>query len=90
MRTVLPNSTRAALENVSVIFALATILTAALGFLGVGLPPPTPEWGAMISTGASDAALGRWWSALFPTLALMLAVGAVSFSLHHALRRLHR
>jgi peptide/nickel transport system permease protein len=90
VRTVLPNSTRAALENVSVIFALATILTAALGFLGVGLPPPTPEWGSMIATGASDAALGRWWSALFPTLALMLSVGAVSFSLHHALRRLHR
>jgi peptide/nickel transport system permease protein len=89
VRTVLPNSTRAALENVSVVFALATILTAALGFLGVGLPPPTPEWGAMISSGASDAALGRWWSALFPTLALMLSVGAVSFSLHRALRRLH-
>jgi peptide/nickel transport system permease protein len=89
VRTVLPNSTRAALENVSVIFALATILTAALGFLGVGLPPPTPEWGSMIATGASDAALGRWWSALFPTLALMLSVGAVSFSLHAVLRRVH-
>ena len=89
VRTVLPNSTRAALENVSVVFALAVILTAALGFLGVGLPPPTPEWGSMIATGASDAALGRWWSALFPTIALMLSVGAVSFSLHAVLRRLH-
>ena len=90
VRTVLPNSTRAALENVSVVFALAVILTAALGFLGVGLPPPTPEWGSMIATGASDAALGRWWSALFPTLALMLSVGAVSFSLHRVLHQLHR
>jgi peptide/nickel transport system permease protein len=91
LRTVLPNSSRAALENVSVVFALAIILTAALGFLGVGLAPPTPEWGAMIAKGATDAALGRWWAALFPTIALALSVGAVSFSFNAVLNKLrHR
>ncbi|MFT4087690.1 MAG: ABC transporter permease [Gordonia sp. (in: high G+C Gram-positive bacteria)] len=89
LRTVLPNSSRAALENVSVVFALAVILTAALGFLGVGMPPPTAEWGAMIAKGATDAALNRWWAALFPTIALGLSVGAVSFSLNRVLHRLH-
>jgi peptide/nickel transport system permease protein len=74
VRHVLPNSSWAALENTSVIFAVSVILTAALGFIGVGLPPPTPEWGSMLSRGASDAIVGRWWSAFFPTLALAITV----------------
>jgi peptide/nickel transport system permease protein len=60
VRHVFPNSSWAALENSSVVFAVTIILTAALGFIGVGLPPPTPEWGAMLSRGASDALVGRW------------------------------
>ncbi|MCU1690554.1 MAG: dppC [Jatrophihabitantaceae bacterium] len=76
VRHVLPNSSWAALENTSVIFAVSVILTAALGFIGVGLPPPTPEWGAMLSRGATDAIVGRWWSAAFPTLALAITVAS--------------
>lgn len=75
-RHVLPNSSWAALENTSVIFAVSVILTAALGFIGVGLPPPTPEWGSMLSRGATDAIVGRWWSAAFPTLALAITVAS--------------
>jgi len=80
VKHVMPNSSWAALENSSVIFAVSIILTAGLGFIGVGLPPPTPEWGSMLSRGASDALVGRWWSAAFPALALGLTVAAVSMA----------
>lgn len=85
--TVLPNSVRPALENVSAVFGIAITLEAALGFLGVGLPPPTPEWGAMIALGASEALNLRWWGATFPTLALILSVIAVSLAGGELLRR---
>ncbi|GAA1391299.1 ABC transporter permease [Pseudonocardia kongjuensis] len=78
LRHVLPNAARPALENTSVIFAVSVILTAALGFIGVGLPPPTPEWGSMLTRGVSDAISGRWWSGAFPALALAGTVVAVS------------
>lgn len=78
VRHVLPNASWPALENASLVFGAAIFITAALGFLGVGLRPPTPEWGSMLSIGAKDAAVGRWWSFLFPAIALILAV--VSFA----------
>ena len=46
---------------------------AALGFLGLGVSPPTPEWGAMISSGKDMLVLGIWWPSTFPGLAIMLA-----------------
>ena len=78
MRHVLPNAAWPALQNSSVIFAISIILTAGLGFIGAGMPPPTPEWGGMISRGASDALVGRWWSAAFPAAALALTVASFS------------
>lgn len=80
LKHVLPNSARPAIANMSVIFGVSVILTAALGFLGAGLPPPTAEWGSMISRGATDAAVGRWWPGAFPALALVAAVGAVALA----------
>jgi peptide/nickel transport system permease protein len=80
VRHVLPNSSWPALENTAFVFGVAVILTAALGFLGVGLPPPAPEWGSMLARGASDASVGRWWSATFPTIALILAVSSVALA----------
>jgi peptide/nickel transport system permease protein len=77
VRHVLPNSSWPALENVPIVFAVAVTLTAALGFIGVGLPPPTPEWGSMISRGVSDALVGRWWPSTFPALALAFTVASV-------------
>lgn len=90
LRHILPNSARPALENAPVVFGSAVILAASLGFLGVGLPPPTPEWGAMIAAGASDAAVGRWWSALFPSLALVITVTTVAYALPRYLRTHNR
>jgi peptide/nickel transport system permease protein len=78
LRHVLPNSAWPALENATLVFGTAIVLAAGLGFLGVGLQPPTPEWGTMIAVGAPSAAAGRWWSALFPAIALALSVFAIS------------
>jgi peptide/nickel transport system permease protein len=78
IRHVLPNSSVPALQNSSVVFGSTILLTAALGFLGVGLPPPTPEWGSMITRGAGDAATGQLWSAGFPAAALCFTVAAVA------------
>jgi peptide/nickel transport system permease protein len=46
---------------------------AALGFLGLGIAPPTPEWGAMISSGKDNLVLGVWWPSTFPGIAISLA-----------------
>lgn len=78
IRHVLPNSAGPVLENTSTIFGMGIIFCAALGFLGVGIPTPTAEWGTMLAAGAPDAAVGRWWSVAFPALALALSVWSAS------------
>jgi peptide/nickel transport system permease protein len=80
IRHVLPNSCWPAIENATVLFGTSIIIMSALGFMGIGLPPPTPEWGSMMSRGATDAASGRWWSAGFPALALALAVASTAIA----------
>ena len=89
VRHVLPNSVRPAIENCSNIFGYSIIVLASLGFLGIGLNPPTPEWGNMISSGVSNVMLGTWWPTFFPALVLMLAVIAAA-SMAGALTRLSR
>jgi len=89
LRHVLPNSVRPAIENCSTVFGYSVIVLASLGFLGVGLNPPTPEWGNMISSGVSGVMLGSWWPTFFPALALMLAVIAAA-SVAGLLTRLSR
>lgn len=87
---VLPNASLPAVENTSLIFGVSIIITAALGFLGVGLQPPTPEWGGMISRGLSDFVLGRWWSAGVPAFAVLATVLIVAGSSAAAVSRLRR
>ena len=45
-----------------------------IGFIGLGVRPPTPEWGIMVAEGANSIVSGEWWLAIFPGLTLMLAV----------------
>jgi len=73
-RHVLPNSLGAALTQGSVIMGFSILVTAGLSFVGAGVRIPTPEWGLMISEGASTVVSGRWWPALFPGIALLSAV----------------
>lgn len=78
-RHVLPNS----LTPVRVIAPLncgwAMLTLAGLSFLGLGLPVPTAEWGAMISLGVGDVVSGRWWTSVPPGLCLLASV--LGFSL---------
>ena len=73
-RHVLPNSLAAPLTQLSVVLGFSILLTAGLSFLGAGVPVPTPEWGLMVSQGASTMITGQWWPALFPGIALATAV----------------
>jgi peptide/nickel transport system permease protein len=52
-RTVLPNAWSPILVQIVVLSSVAILLEAALAFLGVGIPPPTPSWGEMLRTGKS-------------------------------------
>jgi peptide/nickel transport system permease protein len=45
-----------------------------LSFIGLGVRPPTPEWGIMVAEGARFISTGDWWLVAFPGLALMLCV----------------
>jgi peptide/nickel transport system permease protein len=52
----------------------AMLNAASLSFIGLGIRPPTPEWGIMVAEGASFIITGEWWVALFPGLALVVVV----------------
>src|SRR6202000_845005 len=52
----------------------AILNAAGLSFIGLGVKPPTPEWGIMVAEGARFISTGRWWLVAFPGLALMMAV----------------
>ncbi len=71
---ILPNAMRGALAQSAVRLAWSIRVSATLAFVGVGVQPPTPEWGAMIRQGAEQMVTGEWWVALFPGLALVLLV----------------
>jgi peptide/nickel transport system permease protein len=73
-RHVMPNALTPALANISPGIGFAILLTAALSFVGAGVPKPTPEWGSMISIGAPNMMTGQWWTAFFPGVALGLTV----------------
>jgi peptide/nickel transport system permease protein len=70
---VLPNSIQPALVQATLVSAWAILDIAGLSFLGVGVQPPTPEWGAMIADGYGDILSGQWWTAFFPGLLIMIA-----------------
>ena len=78
-RHVLPNSMAPAFVGASVAVAQAVLITAGLSFVGAGIRPPTPEWGAMISEGAQNLITGQWWTSVFPGLAL--AIVALGYAL---------
>ncbi|MCW3475340.1 ABC transporter permease subunit [Limobrevibacterium gyesilva] len=73
--TVLPNCLAPLIVQVSLGFATAILDAAALGFLGLGAQPPTPEWGTMLS-GSLQYYQRAWWVLAFPGFAILLTVMA--------------
>jgi peptide/nickel transport system permease protein len=59
-------------------FGYAILSLAALGFVGLGVQPPAPEWGAMITDGMQYTLTGQWWIGVFPGVGLLIAVTATS------------
>jgi len=73
-RHVLPNSIAPVIVYGTLMLATAILDCAALGFLGLGAQPPTPEWGAMLSRSYSYIVSGAWWAATFPGVAILFSV----------------
>lgn len=71
---ILPNILPIMMVQVSLTMGYALLNAAGLSFIGLGVRPPTPEWGIMVAEGATYIVAGQWWIALFPGLMLMLAV----------------
>jgi ABC-type dipeptide/oligopeptide/nickel transport system permease subunit len=72
-RTVLPNSWSPILVQVVILSSVAILLEAALAFLGVGIPPPTPSWGEMLRTGKTFLYEAPYYAVL-PGLVLTLTI----------------
>ena len=75
---ILPNVMPAIVVEFTVRLAYAVFAVATLSFLGFGVPPPTPDWGADISANYVGLPAGYWWQTLFPAFALASLVVAVS------------
>jgi peptide/nickel transport system permease protein len=73
-RHILPNSVAPVIVYGTLMLATAILDCAALGFLGLGAQPPTPEWGAMLSKSYQYIVGGAWWAATFPGIAILFAV----------------
>ncbi|AXK86489.1 MULTISPECIES: ABC transporter permease [Nocardia] len=76
LRHVVPNASRSVLAAATMEIGSAILTVAALSFLGLGAPPPTPEWGLLVSEGRTFIAT-QWWLSLLPGLVITLTVVAV-------------
>lgn len=74
LRFLLPNILPAMAVQISLNLGWAILNAAGLSFIGLGITPPTPEWGIMVAEGARFITAGHWWLVAFPGLALMLSV----------------
>jgi dipeptide transport system permease protein len=75
--SILPNCMAPLIVQATLFFSNAILDAAALGFLGMGARPPTPEWGTMLAE-AREFILRAWWVVTFPGLAILLTVLAIN------------
>jgi peptide/nickel transport system permease protein len=73
-RHILPQCIAPFLILATTHLGVAIIIEASLGFLGVGIPPPTPTWGNMLSDALNSGLVPPWWLVLFPGLAITITV----------------
>jgi peptide/nickel transport system permease protein len=77
LRHIIPNSISPIVVKASLDVGLVILYIAALSFIGLGVVPPTPEWGSMISSARSQ--FYNWWLMTFPGLAIFSVVMALNF-----------
>jgi len=75
--TVLPNCLAPIIVQGALSFSTAILDAAALGFLGMGAQPPTPEWGTMLAE-AREFILRAWWVVTLPGLAILVTVLSIN------------
>ena len=75
--TILPNCLGPLIVQATLSFSSAILDAAALGFLGLGAQPPTPEWGTMLAD-AREFILRAWWVITIPGLAILITVLAIN------------
>ena len=75
---ILPNVLGPIMVEFTVRLGYAIFTVATLSFLGFGVPPPTPDWGADIAASYQYLAAGYWWETLFPALAIASLIVAVN------------
>lgn len=73
-KTILPNILAPLIVIASFNVASVILSEAALSFLGLGVPPTVPTWGAMLAESRDQLLAGRWWLAVYPGVAIMLTV----------------
>jgi ABC-type dipeptide/oligopeptide/nickel transport system permease subunit len=73
-RHILPQCVAPYLILATTHLGVAIIIEAALGFLGVGIPPPTPTWGNMLADSLNAGLVPPWWLVLFPGTAITITV----------------
>jgi len=73
-RHILPNVVNSAIVLGTLMLGVVIITEASLSFLGVGVPPPEPAWGLMLSDGKQSLMVGRWWLSVLPGVCIMLMV----------------
>lgn len=78
LKHILPNSLSSLLVRFSLDLGFAVLTLASLGFIGIGVSAPTPEWGAMVNWGRTYF-LTEWWIAGFPALSITLVVVGAMF-----------
>ncbi|WP_251341541.1 ABC transporter permease [Haloplanus halophilus] len=77
-RHVVPNAVAPVVVQATLNVGTVVLSAAALGFLGLGLPPGTAEWGSMLSAGRDTLVGGEWWVTVFPGLAIFLFVLSIN------------
>jgi len=75
--TILPNTMAPLIVQAALSFSTAILDAAALGFLGMGAQPPTPEWGTMLAE-AREFIQRAWWVVTFPGIAILVTVLAIN------------
>ncbi|HEX2470416.1 MAG TPA: ABC transporter permease [Candidatus Limnocylindrales bacterium] len=78
-REIFPNVLAPVVVELTVRFGYAIFTVATLSFLGVGIQPPSPDWGLSVAEEYSYMISGVWWSTVFPALAIASTVVAINF-----------
>lgn len=74
LRHVLPNCIAPFLIIMTAHIGTAIIVEASLGFLGIGIPPPTASWGNMLGSAVGQAINPHWWRIVYPGVAIVITV----------------